>query len=508
MTTIEDYPYKQISFKSIQKRINNIRNYTWKLEPSPDGYDIFNIPDLSYFDKCYYFQGCPTLIVNGVNDYLDYNNVSDFYNEVARMKTRRYDSNMSPYDYYFSVKDTLITNDPLTTIVEPREYLNHAFLEASNFRPTLLAGAIEEFKATSVLDISAGWGDRLIAACAKDVEYVGVDPNPDTQIGYLKIIRDFGESKYINDRCCTSDKQQVIFAPFEDAILPKRNYDLIFTSPPYFDLEIYSENEDQSVSRYKTADAWFNNFLMFSLRKAWDNLIVGGHMAININDIKNKNKYVQRMVAEVNKWSDSFYLGLLSYVHKVNKRSPQPIWIWKKIKPFVLMYEPYINVYDNIDDGNLFAGSAERLGTIIEKAVIKYTRVKSRGLSFYFDSNDQIMIMVSIILKGNVTIVTKLTDGIVTDPVLKSITFGARIIDDIDNTYSRDNNVYIINPLEIYSNIVKESKDFKESKDSKESIFVNDKNIADSLKKLGYLAKFSNDNNKITIQAISNIYDL
>ena len=45
--------------------------------------------------------------------------------------------------------------------------------------------------------------------------------------------------------------------------LPDYDYDLIFTSPPYFILENYTEigKEKQSITNYSELNAWLNNFL-------------------------------------------------------------------------------------------------------------------------------------------------------------------------------------------------------------------------------------------------------
>ena len=48
----------------------------------------------------------------------------------------------------------------------------------------------------------------------------------------------------------------------EDKILSK--YNILYTSPPFFDLEIYSNEETQSNNRYKELDTWLDKFLFKS----------------------------------------------------------------------------------------------------------------------------------------------------------------------------------------------------------------------------------------------------
>ena len=59
------------------------------------------------------------------------------------------------------------------------------------------------------LDISAGWGDRLIAAISLDMEYLGYDPNVKLEPGHTAIIEKFGNK----------DKQKICYEPFETATI-------------------------------------------------------------------------------------------------------------------------------------------------------------------------------------------------------------------------------------------------------------------------------------------------
>jgi hypothetical protein len=65
---------------------------------------------------------------------------------------------------------------------------------------------------------------------------------------------------------------------------------LVFTSPPYFNVERYGEDETQSWVRYKEIDAWNEHFLHKSLEKIIPTLKTGGKMAINIADVFTSGK--------------------------------------------------------------------------------------------------------------------------------------------------------------------------------------------------------------------------
>ena len=128
--------------------------------------------------------------------------------------------------------------------------------------------------------------------------------------------------------------------PFEDNNLeiPEDDYNLIITSPPYFNLEEYNGGDQnlQSTVRYPKLHIWLKKFLFPMLKKAWDHLVPGGHMAIIINDSP-YFKYVEDMLEfAANNLKNCTYRGCIAYAEDKStpKRkkfgSPQPIWIWKK----------------------------------------------------------------------------------------------------------------------------------------------------------------------------------
>jgi DNA modification methylase len=64
----------------------------------------------------------------------------------------------------------------------------------------------------------------------------------------------------------------------------KRKFDLILTSPPYYNLEIYSNDKKQSINKYKSFDLWYENFLLKSINSSINKLDDNGIVAININN--------------------------------------------------------------------------------------------------------------------------------------------------------------------------------------------------------------------------------
>ena len=89
-------------------------------------------------------------------------------------------------------------------------------MECNFFKATLAASVYDLFLRNKphkrVLDISAGWGDRLLAALSKNLEtYLAYDPNTALQSGYKEMI-----NEYIPDEK-EKEHYDVVAAPFETA---------------------------------------------------------------------------------------------------------------------------------------------------------------------------------------------------------------------------------------------------------------------------------------------------
>jgi tRNA1(Val) A37 N6-methylase TrmN6 len=131
-------------------------------------------------------------------------------------------------------------------------------------------------KGGSVLDFCAGFAGRLLGFWASDCkEYIGIDPNKN--VPYPKIIEFL---KQFEDK-----KAKVYYDCAEDMDYSNLGkFDLIFTSPPYFKTEIYSEDPSQSCHRYGEVKMWLEKFLYTTLQKCSEVLKMDGTFAINIKN--------------------------------------------------------------------------------------------------------------------------------------------------------------------------------------------------------------------------------
>jgi hypothetical protein len=125
---------------------------------------------------------------------------------------------------------------------------------ASNFRPTA-ASAIYEMLCppdATVYDPSCGYSGRLLGAwaCKKVARYIGCDPCAPTFAGLSATADDLKRLR--PDRALTVDLHQVGSEDFKPA---PGTIDCVVWSPPYFDLERYSDEPSQSWVRFPGREA-------------------------------------------------------------------------------------------------------------------------------------------------------------------------------------------------------------------------------------------------------------
>ena len=121
------------------------------------------------------------------------------------------------------------------------------------YRPLLTKAIVRKYNATTVLDPCVGWGGRLLGCLAAGVRFTGIEPSTKTHEGLRSIVEMFGK-----------DQSVTLFKEGAENVLPSlpsESFDMILTSPPYFDLEIYCDEETQSVKKFSTWEAWLSGFL-------------------------------------------------------------------------------------------------------------------------------------------------------------------------------------------------------------------------------------------------------
>lgn len=157
----------------------------------------------------------------------------------------------------------------------------------SIFKPTVAMEIYKEFckDGFKVYDYSAGFGGRMMGlfSSGKNCTYYACEPNTKTYDGLKEL------SKKMN----IENKIKLYNKPSENVILDKK-MDFIFSSPPYFDHEIYCDEKTQSYNAYPKYDDWLEMYW----KKTVENIKNACHkdtiFGINIGNDENKKMKTMR----------------------------------------------------------------------------------------------------------------------------------------------------------------------------------------------------------------------
>jgi hypothetical protein len=155
----------------------------------------------------------------------------------------------------------------------------------SFFKPavakTIYLQWLPETEAPVVWDCSAGFGARLLgfAAAFPGGTYIGNEPASETfsdlqRLGNALVEGGFLAAAVLHQR--ESEAQEI--AP--------NSLDLVFTSPPYFDLERYFDEPTQCWRRYPTPERWFEGYLLPTVQRAAVGLRSGRFLVLNVDTLR------------------------------------------------------------------------------------------------------------------------------------------------------------------------------------------------------------------------------
>lgn len=152
--------------------------------------------------------------------------------------------------------------------------------KSTMYRPQMMKLACMRYGSTRVLDPCAGWGGRMLGAVAAGCHYTAFEPNTVTYSNLNKLVQylDIGNSVTLYcDDARNIDKYAI------DKV------DLILTSPPYFDLEVYSHEDTQSVHDCDSYDKWCNEFLHQVIESCISYLTSNGVSCWNVGKVRGRD---------------------------------------------------------------------------------------------------------------------------------------------------------------------------------------------------------------------------
>ena len=334
-----EFPYHKFYINTKDYYFNNLKNFKYNLNP-----EIVDLVQGIYFKSyiTYVFKEpelfgtkgrkmTPTLLTMK-EDYNTIDVITNLFTEEQRIKAKVYKGKseaISPYEFWMTEKSKIIESiyskkQPLNTYTL-REAIFELVPEATLFKTTVAKSIYDIFKPTHILDMSSGWGDRLIAAIAYgegvDVKYSGFDPNSSLKYKYTDIVNKLApENKRGNFKVRTE--------PFETANLKDiKDVDLFFSSPPYFDFEVYTNEETQSINNYKTYPDWVVKFLFKSIKNAFSVIVKDGYFVMHITDTGNMRNVCELIKLYIEEYLQGSYIGCI-FTQAPGKRR-QPMWVFK-----------------------------------------------------------------------------------------------------------------------------------------------------------------------------------
>lgn len=139
----------------------------------------------------------------------------------------------------------------------------------------------KKYRATAVLDPTAGWGGRMLGAWSLGIDYVGIDTNIDMKPAYdgmmdflankvtfgngLFAVENTSKLEMIWDSCLTVDYSKI-------------NYDFVLTSPPYINMELY-----KNMKPWENDKVFYEDFFIPLWAKCVKHIKQGGKVCFNIS---------------------------------------------------------------------------------------------------------------------------------------------------------------------------------------------------------------------------------
>lgn len=169
-----------------------------------------------------------------------------------------------------------------------------------------------------IYDFSCGFGGRMIGALSSknNYTYYGVEPNTETYHSLNKL------GSYIEQVTQRTNSYKIWNIGSEDFKLEnEESVDFVFSSPPYFNLEKYTDEETQCYIKYPKIEDWIDGYVKPTIQNTYEMLKKGSTYAVNIADFNIGNKRIEF----VDKWiqlAEEIGFTYIEQIHmKLHKRT-------------------------------------------------------------------------------------------------------------------------------------------------------------------------------------------
>lgn len=186
------------------------------------------------------------------------------------------------------------------------------FGSCNSFRPAVAYQVYHKYRPKSVLDFTAGWGGRLVGACAYGVPaYTGIDTN-------VNLLAPYGEMTEALQNM-SETKIQMHFWDAATFDYSRVEYDMVFTSPPYYMIERYTHQPSYTSKRIMS-----ERFYRPAITNSWLHLQPGGVYVINTN----KEVYENEFKPVLGECTESFIMDMAERAN--DNKYKELIYVWRK----------------------------------------------------------------------------------------------------------------------------------------------------------------------------------
>ena len=178
-----------------------------------------------------------------------------------------------------------------------------------------------------IYDYSMGFGQRLTAALSLPykIKYIGVDVLQKSVEGNIR------QFEFYNTNVPMLNKEAELILCGSENYRPeslKNSVNIAFSSPPYYNLEKYSDEPEQAYSK------GYNNFINSYWRKTVENidymLKADGLFIINVNDVASGFNVGEDMLNVIKE--NDFQLIEVYNIQLSKNAKYEPIYVFKKVK--------------------------------------------------------------------------------------------------------------------------------------------------------------------------------
>ena len=148
------------------------------------------------------------------------------------------------------------------------------------FKSTTAKYLYKKYGASHVLDPTAGWGGRMLGAWALDIDYTGIDTNLELRPAYDGMIDFLNKEQELDTELFETQTSQLkmIFESCLDVDFSQIPYDMVLTSPPYINLELY-----EHMDPWQSDELFYKDFFLPLFEKCLKHIKQGGNVCFNIS---------------------------------------------------------------------------------------------------------------------------------------------------------------------------------------------------------------------------------